>query len=89
MPLFPLLTALSIYAAGRIITALGFGFLVYTGVTELQDQFYNAINSNLGALPASILKIATLYGFVEYAKIILAAVTIRLSLLSLKVFSPL
>lgn len=89
LPLAPILTALTVYAAGRILTALGFGFLVYTGITELQDQFYNAINGNIGGLPSSILKIATLYGFIEYAKIVLGAISMRLALKSLKILSPL
>ncbi len=88
LPLAPILAAITIYSITKAVAALGFGFVVYTGLDFLQQQFYDGVSQNLGSTPAAILQVATLFGFVEYAKIVLGATSVKLSLMAFKRFMP-
>lgn len=88
VPIAGVLAGITIYGITKAVAALGFGFVVYTGLDGLYDQFYNNVQYSLGQTPAAILQIATLFGFVEYAKIILGAVSVRLSMMAFKRFLP-
>lgn len=48
--------------AGKILTALGVGFITYKGLDFMQAQFASYINKQLGNIPADALQIFYMSG---------------------------
>ena len=52
-----ILTAVLMNFAGRLIAALGVGFITYTGIDYMQTQFAGYMSQQLGNFPADALQI--------------------------------
>ena len=50
--------------AGRLIAALGVGFITYTGIDYMQTQFTGYMSQQLGNFPADALQILYIGGVV-------------------------
>lgn len=57
-----LLTSVLMTAAGKIISALGVGFVSYTGLDYIQGRFASWISTQLGSFPADALQIFYIAG---------------------------
>ena len=52
-----MITSVLMSVAGKLLTALGVGFVSYTGLDYMQGKFASWIASQLGAFPADALQI--------------------------------
>lgn len=57
-----LLTSILINTATKIMTALGIGFVSYTGIDYMQGQFVNWVKSQLSQFPTDALNLFYLSG---------------------------
>lgn len=78
------LAAISGALAKRILIAVGFSFVTYTGFQTLKSVVASAINVHLGAIPNSIYQVLALAGFVDSIGIWLGAFTVVVAFLSVK-----
>lgn len=74
---------------GRVLAALGFGFLTFTGYSAIVDQLVSASISSVSSIPGSVYNILALTGFVDAFGIILGAIVARSALLSIDQFAKL
>jgi len=65
---------------GRVLIALGVGFVVYTGVDVAVEQFRTQALSNIGALPAGMVGLAGTMKIGTGLNIIFSAIVARLAL---------
>lgn len=61
--------------AMRVIAAIGFAVVTYTGIDLLMGQVETLINNQLGGLPADMLSMFNLYGFTFVIQAMLSAFT--------------
>jgi len=59
----------------RLVSAVGFAVITYTGIDLLYGQLENAINTELGGLPSDMLSMFNLFGFTFVIQAILSAFT--------------
>lgn len=50
---------------GKILTALGFGFVASAGLTALVDSLISTVNGQFNSMPSDILQIAQMAGFIK------------------------
>jgi len=76
------LTGAMIGAIARwVIFGLGFGFIVFRGLSELLDLLESMIKDNLGALPSTVVDLMAVARLDVAISIILAAYGANLSLM--------
>lgn len=56
------LTGVLMSVAGKLITALGVGFVSYAGLSLLQNKFAGWLQTQMGAIPADALQIFYIAG---------------------------
>lgn len=56
------LTGVLMSVAGKLITALGVGFVSYAGLNLLQNKFAGWLQTQMGAIPADALQIFYIAG---------------------------
>lgn len=56
------ITAAIMSSAGKLIAALGFGAITYTGLALIQSKFISAALSNWNNLPANAIQVALIGG---------------------------
>jgi len=66
--------------AGRVLLALGFGYVAYTGITTALDGLKGAAISYLTGAPAQIIVIMSMLKVDRALSLIFAAVAVRLLL---------
>lgn len=81
--LFDLLYAGVGTLAGRVMTAVGVGWLTYSGLDLFVSQVVAMVKSHYGAMPGDVLSFLGLTGASEGVGIILGALVARVSLISL------
>ena len=59
----------------RVVTAIGFAVVTYTGIDLVMGRVETAINARIGALPGSLLSLLDLYGITFGLQMILSAYT--------------
>ena len=64
----------------RVVVALGFTAVTFTGVTALSNQLITIAQNNWSTLPVSVLQIATLSGIPQSLGMIAAAYVARVGL---------
>lgn len=57
-----MMTAVLMSVAGKLITALGVGFVSYAGLDYMQGKFTNWLLNHMGSIPADILQIFYIFG---------------------------
>lgn len=78
------LAAISGALAKRILIAVGFSFVTYTGFQTLKSAVASAINAHLGAIPNNIYQVLSMAGFVDAIGIWLGAFTVVVAFLTVK-----
>ncbi len=68
-----------------VLSSLTIGFGVYTGVSAIQSDLSSVV-LNYSSLPADMLAIAQLLGATFVIKLMLAAFSVRVSLMAAKTF---
>jgi len=68
---------------GRVLFALGFGFITYTAYGAAIDTLKTLLTSNLSAVGADMLAFITMAGFIEGLGYVFAALTVRVALVSI------
>lgn len=68
----------------RIVTAMGFAVVTYTGIDLLFGQIETAINNQLGALPADMYSMIDLFGFVFVIQMMLSTFTAIITIKALQ-----
>lgn len=81
------LAAISGALAKRILIALGFSVVTYTGFQSIKSAVGSAITSYLGEIPSSIYQVLALAGFVDAIGIWLGAFTVAVALMTVKRFA--
>lgn len=69
--------------AKKVLLMMGIGWATYEGLGLVATQAQNALVTQWGLLPASMLQIASLAGFPQAIGIILGAITARVSFIML------
>ncbi len=64
----------------RVIAALGFTAVTYTGVTALINQLVTTAQSNWSAMPAAVLQLCTLSGIPQVLGMIFGAYMARVAM---------
>lgn len=57
-----LLTSVLMTSAGKIMSALGVGFVTYQGLSGIQQKFMSEIASSMSSLPAASIQIIMMAG---------------------------
>ncbi|MDD2770552.1 MAG: DUF2523 domain-containing protein [Methylococcus sp.] len=78
-----LLIGLATSLPGKVLTALGIGWLTFTGISEASDSVKNGALSAWGAMPSDIAQLLGLSGFDQAFGIILGAFVAKAALASL------
>jgi hypothetical protein len=65
---------------GKTAFDLGIGFITFTGYLSILDYFKDYIDESIAGLPADVLAVATLGGFMDGFSWVLAAITTRMTL---------
>lgn len=84
---FAFLLAAALPLARKAFVALGLSVVTYTGLSLILDQVTSYVIASVGGLAAAGAQLAALYGFQEMVGIILAAVTTKLAMAQLTVWS--
>lgn len=87
-PLGYLLAGSAAAITKRVVAALGFGFVTFTGFQEIKGEIVQGIQSAINAIPADVFAIAAKAGFIDMVGIWLGAATTVISFLMLKRFMP-
>jgi hypothetical protein len=66
--------------AGIVLKSLGIGVVTFAGVSAVLSSISNAIKASYMGAPASVVQVMSLLGFDHAISIIIAAVTVRLTL---------
>ncbi len=80
MNLFAWLMAAIGPMAIRVIAALGFSAVTYTGVTALVDQLVTMAQNNWSAMPVAVLQLCTLSGIPQVLGMIFGAYMARVAM---------
>jgi hypothetical protein len=80
--LFNLFIVLSSTLPGRVLSALGIGWITYAGLSVALSSVVNLTWSYWNSLPASVYQIASLGGITDAVGITIAALVTRVSLSS-------
>jgi hypothetical protein len=81
--LFSLFIALSSSLPSRVLSALGIGWLTYTGLSAVLANLISATFTRWNAIPASIYQLLSLAGFTDAVGIITAAMVTRVTIAAL------
>lgn len=81
------LFALVIPLARQALIALGIGMVTYTGLELILSQIQNAVITSIGGLTGAAAQLAALLGFQTAVGIILAAISTKLAMATLKKWS--
>ncbi|MFC4158458.1 DUF2523 domain-containing protein [Chitinimonas lacunae] len=89
MPLFMamlggLLVSLVENIVARAITALGIGFVAYTGADLVLEQAKGLVRSNLAGLPVEVVAIGSMMGVGTALTIVFSAYATRMALMGIK-----
>ncbi len=74
------LMGISIPLVLRVVAALGFSVITYTGVTEFWSQLVGIAQANWSALPVTAMQLAGLSGIPEMLGMIFGAYATRMAL---------
>ena len=80
MAFIPWLMGLLGVAAVRVVVALGFSTLTFTGVLTLVNTLVGCIQANWSGLPLKMIQLLSLYGIPEALGIIAGAFVARTSM---------
>lgn len=69
--------------AGRVLIALGVGFVTYTGLSTSLDFFKNQAVQSLAGLPVEMISLIAFMGVGEAISIIVSALAIKMTLAGL------
>lgn len=81
--LFNLFIVLGSSLPGRVLSALGIGWLTYAGLSAAVASMVSLTMSNWNAIPATVYQIASLAGFTDAIGITTAAITARVTVAAL------
>jgi len=81
--LFNLFIGLSSSLPGRVLSALGIGWLTYAGLSSVVASMVTLTMSNWHAIPATIYQICSLAGLTDAVGIATAALTARVTIAAL------
>lgn len=74
---------------GRVLAALGFGVLSYTGYTAAVNSLVYSASNSINSLPLVVYQIAALSGFIDGFGVILSAIVGRSAMIFVDKFSRL
>jgi hypothetical protein len=74
--------------AARALTSLGIGIFSYAAITALLNTVISNLTSNYQSMNSIVLNILNLAGLGQALGIIIAALTVRASLLAIKKMRP-
>jgi len=77
--MFNLFITLGSSLPGRVLSALGIGWLTYAGLSAAVASLVSLTLTNWNAIPATIYQIASLSGFTDAVGITTAAITARVA----------
>jgi hypothetical protein len=80
MNLFSWIMAAAVPLAVRIIAALGFTAVTYTGVTALVNELVGIAQQNWSAMPTAVLQLCTLSGIPQVLGMIFGAYMARVAM---------
>lgn len=80
------LVAIATPLVGRVMLALGMGFVTYQGLDALVSAAQSAVIGAYGSMTGPIIQFLGLTGVGQAIGIILSAITTRVALLSIKQF---
>jgi len=69
--------------AKQLLVGLGFGFVTYTGVSVAFDGMVSSLTNQLSTIPPGIVAYANLSGVFDAMGLILAALSFKLSYMSM------
>jgi hypothetical protein len=78
--LWSLFLGLATTLPGRVLTALGIGVVTYAAQKAVVDTLIASLRSSFVGLPADVLQIAQLAGFIDCFEILIAAILARVAL---------
>lgn len=78
--LFAWLMAAVVPLAVRVLAALGFSAVTYTGVTTLVDQLVQLAQQNWASMPAAVLQLCALSGIPQVMGMIFGAYMARVAM---------
>jgi hypothetical protein len=68
----------------RVVTAVGFAVVTYTGIDLLFDQIETEINSHVAALPSDMYQVLDIFGFIFTIQMMLSTFTAIIAIKSLQ-----
>ncbi len=80
LALASMLTQLVSTFAGRLLLAIGFEFVTYTGVSFAFDGVKSAVNSYIGGLSGDVVGLVGLVGIPQAISIVFGAIAARVSI---------
>lgn len=81
--LIGILVAMAATLPGRVLAALGIGWVTYAGLSAIAGSVITAFQNAWGAIPSDVLGLLQLAGFGEAFGIVLGAVLARVALMSM------
>lgn len=84
MPLGALLALLAVPLVKKVLVALGFGIVTYTGFVTVKGQFDTMITAALGDIGQDVYQILALAGFVDAIGIWMGGLSSVIGLMTLK-----